>query len=1740
MTSQRKVAKNTWNKGLVMDFSPENTSDEALTHALNATLLTYNGNELSLQNDQGNARVETAYLPEGYIPVGTCEYGGIIYIVSYNPIEDKSQIGCFPSPERNISNDELGIPDAIIPNVFQEMKDGKPTGTISQKSYMVLLKNDNLNPGDKFLICSSRQIYNERLEGLQVNTGDGFKDVEHPLLRLKVVSISDDGKITYLDSSVRNYDVVINQDKQISYRYFIVGSSDEDSFNQQAIDLDQYRNTLSSGFNVFKSKHSGKLGILAEVVEIDGFSVTHYLRSDSNGDLNVNLSFDVTPHLTEENFSTAPKLSNLYLQHSQGYLLAGQEKVPLFKEQDGQVFGQYNDKFFKTKLSEVFVEEANSGLLTSSVSEGSKFNFQSTNTYHSGTNFYNVPESGIIDKNVYSKFTEGKYHRIKKAQVYDNLSDYFINTLYAKFYYYDSDGEDYEIFTDQQLNENYIYFIKQTSFVYKDAQREPKYQNVTLYKNQTVAIEADSNIIADTNIEKFQYVEIISFIEATILDFIEGKTLYIKSDNNTYEQFLGNPDFDNETYYIRVVETNLKSIGFVVNPSDYPGIIYYYSEEKDYVPATEEDVAMYYDFETYPFEEEAPYGSPITLYWIDTVEEYVQATEEQLINFREYTLYYISSYKQLSENEMSTFDDSMGQLFMVVPSDVYIYSDKFEPNINDNYIYGQQKPEGDYPLDHPIYLYGVSDFIPSNIENDINYLGYDDILFAKVRLPEVVRKHELGFPFVYNYTITPCMSYGRLDNLTISNTIDFSKVYDFEASDFKTWKYKIEQGFVRLTFGADVYDTFEDSHVDGLVLEFYDCRGFAGSIQIENRKGYSGIFQQVIPLNQLNALSTKKIEGDGYLDTFSHNINILYDEGYYKYNNQRVAFNSSLGWYYMDDVKSEPIPSRVLKGENNDCGVLYSNVLYGVKTYLRRPSSDGYEFIPKKEFFMYTLPILNDYYKSVDNFNNIENPQLNFGITYKLINSGNKQVYNGESIDEGYNEDDKEIINNCYLGKYQGTDAQVIKYYNFNGTTQLQLEIGLTKEYELINLRNLVDINQYYSCQLELQGDNDIFDIKSSQLEDGSAFVNYTYGNKKENLYFKNESDENLKENVINISSGFEKYNFITQQNPSSININYDFIIGYNANISNITKTDVPSTTVCALCHQKNNGEYNYSDFGISEEVVGDTDHVYYSDSIITIGGSQNDARLGISQQIKYEDTEEAPGSTADDVFKYTEYVNNWTPNTKGDIFSSNYEYITSNIGKLQFIAPFYFKATANEGKESSYGPSIREPNREEGSEEYKYSIMIPSIQDITINKKREGTSGILGSHRQYYYPLITCSLITQSFVKGGQLSVMSPKLENNTDDEVNIPLFTVNEDNREFKIGTITYGGSKFYGFNYRYLCRFNRYLMKTMKQVYAYNPDYDTISVNKGNVEIQDYKIKFASNILCRNSKFTFPEGKTLNDYFCIGTIIFSNYLSELNRYSGISIADSEGNTLKTLQFNPNFKYCGTSENPYLLTSLTYNTPLPQEMVDELNFNLYDTVVVRQHDGKINFIKGELNKNLLYGYKEEDNVLIQLDITTYKIKQDSDSFDEAGNIEFRLNENPKNQIYYVDETTSDIYSNIDYQDYSMIKVSIDDEEKEEYDTSYSIHNRTVPSCTNIVGTSLALNDLIYRPNSEHKLFVKPDRIKPSNNYIYLRNICLVDPNYLPNYYNMEVDGWTTNKVRLNMGPSFTTIIDFGPDNIP
>lgn len=271
------TAKNTFGDGLIMDFAPDNTQATCLTHALNATLLTMNGNELSLQNDMGNGRVETAYLPDGYVPVGTCEFGDIIYIVSYNPITNKSQIGCFPSPERNISSKELsGIKTTFNLEEFTKSTEFGFRETISNSVKRVIYDN-KLNPGDKFIVHSG-DIHDNISRISDYGNKSHIIGAFPKQFKINVVAIEDSGKINYLNSDLKWYDdFYINQ---------------ESTSNSNKPDIDSYRNILSSGYSVFQSKVSGKLAILIELERIQTFNSTHeVLKSEKiaqNGEITQN------------------------------------------------------------------------------------------------------------------------------------------------------------------------------------------------------------------------------------------------------------------------------------------------------------------------------------------------------------------------------------------------------------------------------------------------------------------------------------------------------------------------------------------------------------------------------------------------------------------------------------------------------------------------------------------------------------------------------------------------------------------------------------------------------------------------------------------------------------------------------------------------------------------------------------------------------------------------------------------------------------------------------------------------------------------------------------------------------------------------------------------------------------------------------------------------------------------------------------------------------------------------------------------------------------------------------------------------------------------------------------------------------------------------------------------------------------------------------------------------------------
>lgn len=328
MANTIRASKNTFSGGLVMDLAPDTTPNTVLTSALNATLVTFNGNEMQLQNDMGNGRVETTRLPEGYIPVGTCEFGDIIYIVSYNPLTNKSQIGCFPSPERNISSEEVGSANQSLSFTdFQEIEldqqgnpikkevdvQGNPiqdeskkyilTGKLKTNSVKKIIYNNKLNPGDKFIIYDKNVvIYSEPNISDMGNKSHVYGSFPK-WLKIHVVAIEDSGKINYLDSTLRWYD-----------EYFISQSKEN---SQNIPDIDSYRNLLSSGYSVFQSKISGKLALLVELEKITGFSCTHTIYSKKGNSNKIKFTKDKNDKITTE---VDDKADNSYIAETNNYL----------------------------------------------------------------------------------------------------------------------------------------------------------------------------------------------------------------------------------------------------------------------------------------------------------------------------------------------------------------------------------------------------------------------------------------------------------------------------------------------------------------------------------------------------------------------------------------------------------------------------------------------------------------------------------------------------------------------------------------------------------------------------------------------------------------------------------------------------------------------------------------------------------------------------------------------------------------------------------------------------------------------------------------------------------------------------------------------------------------------------------------------------------------------------------------------------------------------------------------------------------------------------------------------------------------------------------------------------------------------------------------------------------------------------------------------------------------------------
>ena len=92
---------NTFIKGLVTDMDVMNVGHDQWISASNIRIADKGGNDYIITNMDGNDIAFT--LPNGYIPIGNCEYNGIMYIAAVDKLSEDSNvlsgiIGSYPSP----------------------------------------------------------------------------------------------------------------------------------------------------------------------------------------------------------------------------------------------------------------------------------------------------------------------------------------------------------------------------------------------------------------------------------------------------------------------------------------------------------------------------------------------------------------------------------------------------------------------------------------------------------------------------------------------------------------------------------------------------------------------------------------------------------------------------------------------------------------------------------------------------------------------------------------------------------------------------------------------------------------------------------------------------------------------------------------------------------------------------------------------------------------------------------------------------------------------------------------------------------------------------------------------------------------------------------------------------------------------------------------------------------------------------------------------------------------------------------------------------------------------------------------------------------------------------------------------------------------------------------------------------------------------------------------------------------
>ena len=240
-------------------------------------MITYNGNEMMLQNDMGNTLIQDSKtghimgLSEGFVPVGLKEHGGIMYIASVNK-DGVGEIGTIPSPILILSPDSEIVSNTDKPLVHD-------TGP---ESKLTMLNNNKIGPGEKFLIGLNFNIpdldkfvtwYNKPMLTHFIDDETIVRGVYN--IKLYTIYNTNSVCLDKLTSKPQSYWYDDNGlKKQKTSKYWFIPNSD-------IADIDINQTYIDREFKTYPGNlPAGRLAIKVELENIDSFSLMKSIQTE--------------------------------------------------------------------------------------------------------------------------------------------------------------------------------------------------------------------------------------------------------------------------------------------------------------------------------------------------------------------------------------------------------------------------------------------------------------------------------------------------------------------------------------------------------------------------------------------------------------------------------------------------------------------------------------------------------------------------------------------------------------------------------------------------------------------------------------------------------------------------------------------------------------------------------------------------------------------------------------------------------------------------------------------------------------------------------------------------------------------------------------------------------------------------------------------------------------------------------------------------------------------------------------------------------------------------------------------------------------------------------------------------------------------------------------------------------------------------------------------------------------------